>query len=337
MKIKISVIIPVFNTKIYLEEAINSLLVQKDFLLEIIIIDDGSTDGSGQLLDNLYGKNILFKIFHTENKGQGHARNIGIKHSKGDYIYFFDSDDIVSPKLFPKFNDILNQNKNLDLFCFSGESFLDPNSSLNDINGTSELSKLAWKRKININCDNGEDAFILLKDNSSFLPGPPLYIFKKSILDTNNLEFSHIRYEDEEFTHKLFLIAGRTVVINDVLFYRRVRSGSTMQLKRTFEDLYGYIVTIEKFEELLRIYKYKSATIKHIRLKILHTVKSSIKTKVTGKIKLNREQKRIFKNSIKRYTYRNKEIFYLYYLYSTEYKLRMFKIKIQTLLTRLNK
>ncbi len=80
----ISVIIPVYNTRKYLQEAIDSVLIQNEYISEIIIIDDGSNDGSGDLLEKLYADIDIIKIFHTKNYGQGHARNLGIECSRGN-------------------------------------------------------------------------------------------------------------------------------------------------------------------------------------------------------------------------------------------------------------
>ena len=328
MNPKISVIIPIYNTKDYVKEAVDSIILQKEFICELIIINDGSTDGSGDLVEKLYGAHEFVKIIQTENKGQGHARNLGTDMAKGEYVYYFDSDDISAPNLFRRFYEILSKVPGLELFCFSGESFLDPNSTIENIKEINELSKQTWKRQIEANCNSGEDAFILLRDNNSFSPGPPLYIFKKSILLKNKIKFKHIRYEDEEFTIKLFLYAGRTNVIRDVLFYRRVREGSTMRLKRTFQDIMGYIQTINSLEQLMLINYFKRETKKHLCNKILYLARSIIIVKVIGNIKLSKDEKSIYKKSLKPFILSNKNIRILYYTYSLEYKLRMLKKRI---------
>ena len=236
MNIQLSVIIPIYNTKLYLKEAIDSILLQRKYVFEIILINDGSTDGSKELLEELYSQDPIIKIIHTENRGQGHARNIGTDLSKGNFIYYFDSDDIAEEDLFEKFHELVSKFSDLELFCFSGESFLDPNSSIENIAGKSELSKDAWKRNIEVNCDSGEEAFNLLIDNKSFSPGSPLYIFKKSILEKNDLRFNHIRYEDEEFTHKLFIFAGQTYISKRCSFpqesKRRLNNANKTQFQR---------------------------------------------------------------------------------------------------------
>lgn len=92
----ISVVVPVYNTEAYLDRCINSLIKQTVKNIEIILIDDGSTDKSGEICDHYAGINKNVKVIHQENRGQASARNEGLKIAKGDYIGFVDSDDWVS-------------------------------------------------------------------------------------------------------------------------------------------------------------------------------------------------------------------------------------------------
>ena len=87
---KISVIVPAYNVELYIEAAIDSLLNQSEAFYEIIVINDGSTDGTKEKLQK-YEKILMVKIYHTENYGLGMARNIGIKLASGDFIYFFET------------------------------------------------------------------------------------------------------------------------------------------------------------------------------------------------------------------------------------------------------
>ena len=88
----VSVIIPVFNVKMYLKEALDSVIHQSYSNLEILVIDDGSTDGSGALCD-YYKQDPRVRIVHQDNKGLSAARNTGLDIMTGDYISFLDSDD----------------------------------------------------------------------------------------------------------------------------------------------------------------------------------------------------------------------------------------------------
>lgn len=96
----LSVIVPVYNTEAYISQCIESIRSQTWIDLEIIIIDDGSTDGSPHICDLYSKKDARIKTYHTPNKGSVHARKLGIKHAKGTYIGFVDSDDWISPTMY---------------------------------------------------------------------------------------------------------------------------------------------------------------------------------------------------------------------------------------------
>ena len=94
---RLSIIVPVYNVESYLSECIESVLNQIYPNYEMILIDDGSTDGSGVLCDELAAKDARIRVIHQENGGLSAARNTGIRNSTGDYILFLDSDDFLDP------------------------------------------------------------------------------------------------------------------------------------------------------------------------------------------------------------------------------------------------
>lgn len=98
--IKVSVIVPVYNVKDYLERAVDSLLNQTLSEIEIILIDDGSTDGSGDICDKYAEKDKRVIVLHQKNSGVSAARNNGLKLAKGEYIGFVDSDDYAEPDMY---------------------------------------------------------------------------------------------------------------------------------------------------------------------------------------------------------------------------------------------
>lgn len=93
---KVSIIVPVFNVENYLKKCIDSLLIQTYNNIEIILIDDGSTDKSGQICDMYASQDSRIKVYHKENSGQSDARNMGLEYAEGDWITFVDSDDYVT-------------------------------------------------------------------------------------------------------------------------------------------------------------------------------------------------------------------------------------------------
>ena len=99
---RISVIVPVYRVEPYLDRCVQSIVEQTYSNLEIILVNDGSTDGTGRLCDELAGKDVRIRVFHKENGGSSSARNLGISHAKGAYLAFIDSDDYASPEMFER-------------------------------------------------------------------------------------------------------------------------------------------------------------------------------------------------------------------------------------------
>lgn len=105
----ISVVIPVYNIEEYLERCVNSICTQTYQNLEILLVDDGSTDGSGALCDALAQKDKRIRVFHKVNGGSSSARNLGIAHAKGEYIGFVDSDDYISKNMYELLYEAVKQ------------------------------------------------------------------------------------------------------------------------------------------------------------------------------------------------------------------------------------
>lgn len=103
----ISIVVPIYNSEKYLHRCINSILAQSYSNFELLLINDGSSDSSGVICDNYATKDSRIRVWHTENNGVSHARNIGITNAFGDWISFIDSDDFVEPNYIEMF---LNHN-----------------------------------------------------------------------------------------------------------------------------------------------------------------------------------------------------------------------------------
>ena len=99
---KISIIVPVYNVEKYLNRCIDSILNQTLEDIELILVDDGSKDGSGQICDEYAVKDCRVRVFHIENGGPAKARNLGIIHAIGEYIGFVDSDDYIESSMYER-------------------------------------------------------------------------------------------------------------------------------------------------------------------------------------------------------------------------------------------
>lgn len=109
----VSVVIPVYNTEKYLNTCLDSVLAQSYSKIEVLLVDDGSTDTSGAICETYKNKDVRVKIFHLENGGVSQARNFGISQSKGQYLCFVDSDDTIDEKYIENFVKYLEEDVNI--------------------------------------------------------------------------------------------------------------------------------------------------------------------------------------------------------------------------------
>ena len=105
--ILVSVILPVYNVEKYLECCIDSLVHQTYKFIEIIIVDDGAQDNSGEIADRWAARDTRIKVVHKENGGVASARNVGLKNASGDFVIFVDPDDWIEPQLLEKLYECL--------------------------------------------------------------------------------------------------------------------------------------------------------------------------------------------------------------------------------------
>ena len=112
----VSIIVPIYNTARYLPACLDSIIAQTHHNLEIILIDDGSTDHSGQIADNCAKKDSRIKVIHQKNQGQSAARNLGLTMVKGEYVSFLDSDDEIKPTFIKELlTPLVNSNVSLSV------------------------------------------------------------------------------------------------------------------------------------------------------------------------------------------------------------------------------
>ncbi len=323
---RLSVVIPVWNVAAYLVEAMESVLQQEPPPYEIVVIDDGSTDGGGFLLDERYGGQSNIVIIHTENRGLGEARNLGAKVASGEYIYFFDSDDIALPGLVAAFNKQIAAHPDLDLFCFSATSFFDPLT----FNGDTEGEPLpSYERHINRTFSSGEDAFNELSQiGHHFLVAPWGYIFRKAVIKKSAIEFLPIIHEDEEFTPRLFLACGITQVVPDSYFHRRIRRGSIMYSMKNARHISGYLAAIESTERLLSpTNSFKAHTLVTLRKRhrdLFATVLLTLRN--NGILLLSKDQKKITE-LLRTYLFKDLNITMMNYFPKLFWKLQQSKNK----------
>lgn len=241
---KISLIIPVYNSELYLKEALDSVLNQtfKDF--EVIAINDGSTDSSLEILKEYEGKFKDFTIINQENKGLGKTRNIGIKTAKCEYISFLDSDDFITCDYLEKLYNLI-KNNDADISCCNFKIY-----SKNRLNFDMPL---ASKSCI---CTKEKALKKLILDVSihHFSWGK---LYKRSIFEDNNIEFYNMYFEDVATCPKVFFFANKIVITNEALYYYRRHRASIISSMNSSQinDLAVSVGILRTFLENQNIYK----------------------------------------------------------------------------------
>lgn len=254
MKMKLSIIVPVYNGEKYIREGINALLNQDlavaDY--ELIVVNDGSTDGTLEILEEIKRKNAHVQLFSQENKGLSVTRNVGLEMAKGEYILFVDADDLIANHSLKTILDYTIQ-YDLDFLGFGYRHITTRNP---DVNFDPDL-KIIYQ-----GAGNG------LIEQLHYWNGCCWYIYKKS--KAENLRFiPNIFVEDAPFTPRLILSMDKCVVIqNEVYLYYRNNTGSITKKKsfanhkKMFEDMF---FGAESFDKLFDEFPLTQASLHRLR------------------------------------------------------------------------
>jgi glycosyltransferase involved in cell wall biosynthesis len=241
---KVSIIIPVYNVEKYLAECLDSAVGQTHQNKEIIIVNDGSTDGSADIISSYQEKYSEIVFIATENRGQSSARNTGLDTSTGDYLIFLDSDDWLEKETLERCLLALKEH-DADIVMFNAHSFAD---EVQDF----DIKKLNYTRAPcltdkKLRC---REAFALFIRNKAYLVSPCLYLYKRSTFNKNRFQ-SGIIHEDNLFTTQLLINSetAEVICLPDRFFHRRVRPGSIMTKEKSMKHVSGYLAVAE---ELLR-------------------------------------------------------------------------------------
>ena len=217
--VEISVIIPVYNSEKYLRGCLDSVISQSFNDIEIICVNDGSTDGSLSILESYQKQDSRIKIIQEENKGAGAARNLGIANATGKYTYFMDSDDYLEEDAFSKLIDVTYKNPS-DFIMFKIWNFYEETQEFID---DDYYSMPYLKNRVGENTFSYSDVSDMALKLSVCPPGN---LFKTEFI--KDIKFPEgLLFEDNVFfTHALFK-AENVYFYDEFLYYRRKRKDST--------------------------------------------------------------------------------------------------------------
>ncbi|EJT5929239.1 TPA: glycosyltransferase [Clostridium perfringens] len=249
MKPAVSVIVPIYNVEKYLSKCIESIINQTLTNIEIILVDDGSTDNSGFIADEYEKKDERIKVFHKENGGQGSARNLGLDIANGEYIGFIDSDDWIDLDMYEKlYNNAINNDVSISI-C--NRRVLDENDSIKTV--------VKIEEKIIENVKNNIINYII--DDLLYKHTVVVYnkLYKTEILKNNKIYFKEVNEvgsEDALFNYQVLFYVDKIGTVNTTYHNQLAREGSTTRkyrvgaMKRTakfIENIYLYSESIDKY------------------------------------------------------------------------------------------
>lgn len=258
MKKLVSVVIPVYNVEKYLQECLDSVISQTYTKLEIILVDDGSTDSSADIC-NEYAKNdSRVHVIHKTNGGASSARNVGLQIANGEYVYFLDSDDFINQTAIEKLVDMAERN-DADLVFMDGLVF--------DDGVNSGKQEDCYKHTVYYETSFGRNIIRKQFTNDDFFVLVQMILFKRELLLNNQLSFYEgIVCEDELFVFYAFYYARIVAHLPEQLLHRRMRADSVMTSMNN-EKRFLSILTV--FDDMMSHFETKNDDVLTMRFRML--------------------------------------------------------------------
>ncbi len=230
MKPLLTVVIPVYNVEKYLKRCVESVLVQGWHNYDILLVDDGSTDSSPQICDDYVKAYDFISVIHKENGGLSEARNTGISHAKGEYVYFPDSDDWLEPQTFTELAEVL-ESQEFELVSFNREF----------VKGEEDA---VVSDPLVTQVFGGKDAFVQMLKHSYITGFANDKIYKKSLFIDNNISFPKGKYyEDLGTNYKLFLSTKNVFATNQKYYHYLIDNPDSITQswnEQKFSDMFGF-------------------------------------------------------------------------------------------------
>lgn len=227
--IKVSVILPVYNVDQYLRECLDSVVNQTLNDIEIICINDGSTDNSLDILNEYADKDSRFIVLSQENQGQGVARNKGVELAKGKYIQFVDPDDWIEPNMLETlYNFAEEHNSQVVKFNYS---------EYNDYSGKYKQNNFVKVIKDEYNYDLNKFPYYTWRHlKKGCLSNLDLHVwahfYQTEFIKINKIQFAPSKHgEDHLFADGAIVLANKIDYLNKYLYFYRIRTGSSVRIK----------------------------------------------------------------------------------------------------------
>lgn len=290
---KVSIIIPVFNAGKYLQKCLESILIQDSTEIEIICVDDGSTDDSLDILHRYEKHFCNMKIIKQCHEGLSVARNNGLLLATGEYIFYVDADDLVE-KNFILYAYNICAKKDLDVLLFSFENFCNEDCMRIKYGDRLKTPKRTYEFN---NVLDGKQAIVQLIRNNEYYNMVWIQFVKRSFVLKENLYFKKgIVFEDVVYTYRMLLLSEKVLCIKTVGYKKRIHSESICGSKESVEKVSSLWDNCKKIEKINLLLDEKDVSYMYIKNEIENRVKAQF---VLHYDRLNDSQKEIFNNTLK--------------------------------------
>ena len=313
MKPLLTVVIPVYNVEKYLKRCVESVLVQEWNNYDILLIDDGSNDSSPRICDDYAKVYDFISVIHKKNGGLSEARNTGISHAKGDYVYFPDSDDWLEPQTFKELAEVL-ESQEFDIVSFNREFVKGEEDPIVSDPLVTQLF-------------NGKDAFVQMLRHSFITGFANDKIYKKSLFIDNNISFPKGKYyEDLGTNYKLFLSAKNVFATNQKYYHYLIDNPDSITQswnEQKFSDMFEFykdifysdFVRSQLNQEELHISKlYYVSGLTHILASLYKTKLDKNYGEITSEVEQELENNKITCSEVKSIPNRIKYLLYRLHL-----------------------
>ena len=292
----ISIIVPCYNAEKYLYECLNSVISQSYENWECLLINDGSKDKTLPILEEFSSKNNRFKVFSQENKGLSATRNLGIENAKGDYLFFLDSDDLISKNSLQVFVNEIND----EIEILTG--------IIATVNGENleKISQLQHPKEGTIFFENNRQEVLIRTMEFGLAPVAQNRLYRRLFLEKFNLKFKNrIFHEDELWFFETMFHAKNVKFINEETYLYRTDNSESITKNVGEKNLNSYLEILEIIFE--NYYKtnsdsYKKAIVERYlnylkKLIIDFSIREKNKLSHDSRLKLEETLKKIHTNS----------------------------------------
>ena len=245
---KVSVIIPVYNTEKYLPACLDSVLNQTLRNIEVICVDDYSSDQSGAVLTERAKRDDRMTIIRLpENRRQGYARNCGLGQATGKYVYFLDSDDMIEPETLEELSNLADQ-ENLDAIFFDNKEKYECEELKKIYVPPFSLRQGKYRDEVVAGSELLEE-FLRQKEWTCY---PQRIFWRREFLQENNIRYKEgCEHEDEFFAFVGILTAKRVRYVRKQYFTLRIRPNSVMTSPKSSKNFHGYLMNFYYMNEFI--------------------------------------------------------------------------------------